>query len=110
MSLVDAADVALMLGAYGWVIMKPIRKLYYNLTITAISVLIGGVETLRLIGDSLKPEGGFWAAIGALNDNFGLLGYGIIAIFTMSSVFSALIYKVMPSRRTSRCPRLTTNY
>ena len=99
MSLVDAADGALMLGAYGWAFMKPIRKLYYNLTITAISVLvavlIGGVETLGLIGNSFKLEGAFWSAIGALNDNFGLLGYGIVAIFALSWIVSALIYKVM---------------
>ena len=99
MSLVDAADGALMLGAYGWAFMKPIRKLYYNLTITAISVLvavlIGGVETLGLISESLKLEGGFWSAVGALNENFGLLGYGIIAIFALSWIVSALIYKLM---------------
>jgi high-affinity nickel-transport protein len=99
MSLVDAADGALMLGAYGWAFMKPIRKLYYNLTITAISVLvavlIGGVETLGLIGASFKLEGGLWDTIGALNANFGLLGYGIIAIFALSWVASAVIYKVL---------------
>ena len=99
MSLVDTADGVLMLGAYGWAFMKPIRKLYYNLTITAISVvvavLIGGVETLGLIGDSFKLEGSFWTAIGALNDNFGLLGYGIIGIFVLSWVASAVIYKIM---------------
>jgi len=99
MSLIDAADGALMLGAYGWAFMKPIRKLYYNLTITAISVLvavvIGGVETLGLIGESFKLEGAFCSTIGALNENFGLLGYGIVAIFVLSWIVSALIYKVM---------------
>ena len=58
MSLVDTADGALMLGAYGWAFMKPVRKLYYNLTITAVSVLValamGGIETLGLIGDKLE--------------------------------------------------------
>ena len=52
MSLVDTTDGVLMLGAYGWAFMKPIRKLYYNMTITAVSVivavLIGGLETLNL--------------------------------------------------------------
>jgi len=51
MSLVDTTDGVLMLGAYGWAFMRPIRKLYYNMTITAVSVvvavLIGGLETLN---------------------------------------------------------------
>ena len=50
MSLVDATDGVLMLGAYGWAYIKPIRKLYYNLNITLVSVLIafviGGIEVL----------------------------------------------------------------
>ncbi len=99
MSLVDSADGALMLGAYGWAFMKPIRKLYYNLTITAISVIvalvIGGVETLGLIAGYFKLEGAFWSAIGAFTSSFGLLGYGIVAIFALSWVVSALIYKIM---------------
>ena len=99
MSLVDTADGVLMLGAYGWAFMKPIRKLYYNLTITAISVLvavlIGGVETLGLLGNAFKFEGSFWSAISALNDNFGLLGYGIIGIFALSWIASAMVYKIM---------------
>jgi nickel/cobalt transporter (NiCoT) family protein len=57
MTLIDTTDGVLMLGAYGWAFMKPIRKLYYNMTITAVSVivavLIGGLETLNLIGDQL---------------------------------------------------------
>ena len=61
MTLVDSTDGVLMLGAYGWAFMKPIRKLYYNITITAVSVivavLIGGIETLGLIGDTFKLEG-----------------------------------------------------
>ena len=57
MSLMDTTDGVLMLGAYGWAFMKPIRKLYYNLTITAVSVIValvvGGLEVLNLIGDRL---------------------------------------------------------
>jgi high-affinity nickel-transport protein len=99
MSIVDAADGVLMLGAYGWAFMRPIRKLYYNLTITAVSVivaiLIGGVETLGLVGDAFNLEGPFWNAIGSLNDNFGVLGYLIIAVFAGSWLASALFYRVM---------------
>ena len=76
MSLIDTTDGVLMLGAYGWAFAKPIRKLYYNLTITFISVLvavlIGGIEVLGLLADQLNLTGPFWEFIGALNDNFGI--------------------------------------
>ncbi len=68
MTLIDTTDGVLMLGAYGWAFMKPIRKLYYNMTITAVSVVValvvGGLETLNLIGDQLglADGGGFWGA------------------------------------------------
>ena len=100
MTLVDTTDSILMLGAYGWAFVKPIRKLYYNLTITAVSVIVavivGGLETLNLIGDQLglTAGGGFWGAIGALNDNFGLLGYAIVGIFIVSWLVSYLVYRV----------------
>jgi nickel/cobalt transporter (NiCoT) family protein len=97
MTLIDSTDGVLMLGVYGWAFMKPIRKLYYNITITAVSivvaVLIGGVETLGLIGDTFKLEGPFWDAIGSLNDNFGVLGYLIIGVFAGSWLVSVLIYR-----------------
>jgi high-affinity nickel-transport protein len=98
MSLVDTTDGILMLGAYGWAFVKPIRKLYYNMTITAVSVLvalvIGGIEALGLIGDQLALKGAFWDAIEALNDNFGTLGYVIIAIFALSWIVSAAVYRL----------------
>jgi high-affinity nickel-transport protein len=89
-----------MLGAYGWAFIKPIRKLYYNLTITAVSVVIavvvGGLEALNLIGDQLglTEGGGFWGAIGALNDNFGTLGYVIVGIFIAAWAISYVVYRV----------------
>ncbi len=98
MSLVDTTDGILMLGAYGWAFVKPIRKLYYNLTITFVSVLvallIGGVEVLGLMADRLGLEGRFWGAIGALNANFGLIGYLIIGLFALSWLVSAAIYRL----------------
>jgi nickel/cobalt transporter (NiCoT) family protein len=67
MALVDSTDSILMLGAYGWAFVKPIRKLYYNLTVTFVSVvvafLIGGIEVLSLIGDRLNARrdlGHYW--------------------------------------------------
>jgi high-affinity nickel-transport protein len=99
MTLVDTTDGILMLGAYGWAFMKPVRKLYYNMTITAVSVVVavvvGGLETLNLIGDELglTDGGGFWGAIGAINDNFGILGYVIIGIFVVSWLGSIAFYR-----------------
>jgi len=97
MSLVDTADGALMIGAYGWAFAKPIRKLYYNLTITLISVLVavivGGIEALGLLAGELNLEGPFWTFVGALNENFGHLGYFVIAIFALSWVVSIAIYR-----------------
>jgi len=98
MSLVDTTDGVLMIGAYGWAFVKPIRKLYYNMTITFASVvvalLIGGVEGLGLLGAKLDLGGSFWRAIFALNENFGMLGYLIIAIFAMCWLCSAVIYRL----------------
>jgi nickel/cobalt transporter (NiCoT) family protein len=100
MTLMDTTDSIMMLGAYGWAFLKPIRKLHYNLTITAVSVVIavvvGGLEALNLIGDKLglTDEGGFWGLIGALNDNFGTLGYVIVGIFIAAWLISYVIYHV----------------
>ncbi len=98
MALVDTTDSILMLGAYGWAFVKPIRKLYYNLTITLVSVLVallvGGIEVLGLIGDQLKIHGAVWDLIGSLNNNFGLVGFAIIAVFALSWIVSFLIYRL----------------
>jgi len=98
MSLIDTTDGVLMLGAYGWAFNKPIRKLYYNLTITFVSVLvavlIGGIEALGLVAGRLGLEGRFWTFIGTLNDNFGSLGYLIIAIFIASWLISIAVYRL----------------
>jgi high-affinity nickel-transport protein len=98
MALVDSTDSILMLGAYGWAFLKPIRKLYYNLTITFVSVLvallIGGIEVLGLIGDQLKVHGPLWSLIASLNDNFGLVGFAIIGVFVASWAVSLLLYRL----------------
>jgi high-affinity nickel-transport protein len=98
MALVDSTDSILMLAAYGWAFVKPIRKLYYNMTITFVSVLVallvGGIELLGLIGDHFKIQGAVWDTIGTLNNNFGVVGFGIIAVFVMSWVVSILIYRM----------------
>ena len=97
MSLIDTTDGILMLGAYDWAFVKPIRKLYYNLTITSVSVvvalLVGGIETLGLLGDQFELKGAFWEGIGALNDNFTALGFAIIAVFIATWIGSVIVYR-----------------
>ncbi len=100
MTLLDTADSILMLGAYGWAFIEPMRKLHYNLTITAASTVaafaVGGLEALNLIGDQfgLTSAGGFWGAVGALNDNFGALGAAIVGIFLVGWIASMLAYRI----------------
>jgi high-affinity nickel-transport protein len=98
MSLIDTIDGLVMVGAYGWAFAKPIRKLYYNMTITFVSVLvallIGGVETLGLIADRFGLEGGLWSLVNALTENFGLIGYFIIGLFLVSWAVSAVLYRL----------------
>jgi high-affinity nickel-transport protein len=97
MSLIDTTDGILMLGAYDWAFVRPIRKLYYNLTITSVSVLVavlvGGIEALGLIGGQFGLSGRFWRGVGALNDNFNSMGFAIIAIFIIAWIGSVLVYR-----------------
>jgi nickel/cobalt transporter (NiCoT) family protein len=95
MSLIDTTDGVMMLGAYGWAYIKPIRKLYYNLNITLVSVLIaflvGGIEVLSIVADKFGLTGGIWDLVANLD--FGLIGFAIIAIFVLSWTISTAIYR-----------------
>jgi high-affinity nickel-transport protein len=97
MSLIDSTDNILMLGAYGWAFVKPIRKLYYNMTITCVSVVVavavGGIEALGLIVGRFHLKGTFWGAVSRLNENFGTLGYFIVGLFAVSWIVSVAFYK-----------------
>ncbi|PTB22745.1 HoxN/HupN/NixA family nickel/cobalt transporter [Trinickia symbiotica] len=97
MSLVDTTDGVLMLGAYDWAFVRPIRKLYYNLTITLVSVvvavLIGSIETLGLLAGRFNLKGAVWDLIGTLNDNFNNLGFVIIGVFIFAWLASFAIYR-----------------
>ena len=99
MAVIDTTDSILMLGAYGWAFMKPMRKLFYNITITLVSVLVavivGGLETLGLIQGEYNLSGWFWDPIATLNGDaaFGILGYMIIGIFILAWIVSVFIYK-----------------
>ncbi|MGH9563217.1 MAG: HoxN/HupN/NixA family nickel/cobalt transporter, partial [Terracidiphilus sp.] len=97
MSLIDTTDNILMLGAYGWAFVKPVRKLYYNMTITFVSVVValvvGGIEALGLLASEFHWSGLFWNAVLKLNGDFGKLGYFIIGIFVLSWIASIAFYK-----------------
>ena len=98
MSLVDASDGVLMLGAYRWAFVRPARKLLYNLVITLVSVLaallIGGIEVLGIVSDQLALLGGFWGLIGRLNDHLGALGVCIIGALAIAWGASVLIHRI----------------
>jgi nickel/cobalt transporter (NiCoT) family protein len=97
MSLIDTTDNILMLGAYGWAYVKPVRKLYYNLTITFVSVVVavgvGGIEALGLLAGHFGLTGFFWDVVRRLNGSFGTLGYCIVGLFVLSWIASVLFYK-----------------
>ena len=99
MALIDTTDGILMLGAYEWAFVKPIRKLYYNLIITllavVIAVVIGGIEALGLMKTQLNLSGGLWNVVGMLNDNFNNLGFIIIGVFIVAWVGSIIVYRYM---------------
>lgn len=94
MSLIDTLDGILMLGAYGWAYLNPVRKLYYNMNITLISVIIalflGGIEALQLLSDKLGLHGGIFDVIRHMD--FGSFGYIIIGAFLVSWAVSLGIY------------------
>lgn len=97
MALIDTTDGILMLGAYDWAYVKPIRKLFYNMTITLVSVviavLIGGIEALGLMMQQMQLTGPFWDVIGLLNNNFNNLGFIIIGIFIIAWAGSVFVYR-----------------
>ncbi len=95
MVLVDATDGVTMRFAYGWAFLNPIRKIYYNMTITVISVLvaflIGGVELLQVLAGELGFNGSFWNWLSNLN--FETMGAGVVSVFVISWLVSVVIYK-----------------
>jgi high-affinity nickel-transport protein len=95
MVLVDTTDGLVMRVAYAWAFVNPIRKIYYNLTVTVISVLvalaIGTAELLQVIVSELGLTGAFWNLLGSLD--FETIGFGVIIIFLMSWFVSVAVWK-----------------
>jgi high-affinity nickel-transport protein len=98
MCLLDTTDGVLMLGCYGWAFVKPVRKLYYNMNITLVSVLVailvGTIEALSIVGPQLGLKGALWDGVARVSDNFAAIGVAIIGIFVVSWIVSTAIYKL----------------
>jgi high-affinity nickel-transport protein len=95
MCLMDTTDGVFMNYAYGWAFAKPVRKVFYNLTITSISVavalIIGTIELVGVLADRLKIESGPLAAIANINLDF--VGYGIVLLFVVSWLTALAIWR-----------------
>jgi high-affinity nickel-transport protein len=95
MSLLDTADGAFMSHAYSWAFSNPVRKVYYNLTVTSLSVAValavGSIELLQVVSGKLGLEGSFWSTLRGLD--FAKLGYAIVALFALTWCASVLIWK-----------------
>lgn len=95
MCLVDTTDGVLMVNAYSWALLNPLRKLYYNLTVTAVSALvaivIGGAEVLALVADKMDLQGPLWDLVRLASNQ---LGFMVIGVFVLAWVGSVIIYHV----------------
>jgi len=103
MSLLDTTDSVLMTRAYGWAFVHPLRKLWYNLTITAASVVaalcIGGVEAAALLAEKFHLRAGFWRLVTGMNEDFSSLGYLVVGIFLASWACSMVVYRLRNPER-----------
>ena len=95
MSLMDTTDGAFMAKAYAWAFANPIRKVFYNMTVTGLSVFValfvGMVEVLQIVSGKLNWSGGFWDAVNNLD--FEKMGMVIVAAFVVTWVAAFTIWK-----------------
>jgi high-affinity nickel-transport protein len=95
MSLFDTLDGAFMNFAYGWAFSQPIRKIFYNLTVTALSVavalLVGTLELLGVLADRLELDGGAWDVVAKVDLN--LVGYAIVALFVLTWTVALAVWR-----------------
>jgi high-affinity nickel-transport protein len=96
MSLLDTIDGTFMNFAYGWALSHPVRKIYYNLTLTGLSIAVafavGSVELLSVAAGRLGLHGGFWSWVSGLNLN--LLGYVIVGLFVLTWAVSIAVWRL----------------
>jgi high-affinity nickel-transport protein len=95
MSLLDTIDGSFMNFAYGWAFSKPVRKVYYNIVITALSVgtamFIGALELSQVIAQQLNLSGGYWDWAGGINLNSA--GYIIVATFAVVWIIALAVWR-----------------
>ena len=95
MSLLDAIDGAFMNFAYGWAFSKPVRKIFYNITITALSVVvalvIGTIELMSVVTDKLSLSGEPWDFVAGLDLNY--VGYALGALFALTWLVAAAVWR-----------------
>ncbi|MFG2454490.1 HoxN/HupN/NixA family nickel/cobalt transporter [Streptomyces sp. NPDC048512] len=96
MALLDTIDGSFMNFAYGWAFSKPVRKVYYNLTVTGLSVavalIIGTVELLGLVAEKAGLHGFFWDWISGLDLN--VIGYVVVGLFFATWIVALLVWKL----------------
>jgi high-affinity nickel-transport protein len=96
MSLLDTIDGSFMNFAYDWAFSKPVRKVYYNLTITGLSVaialIIGTAELLGLVANQLALRGAFWSWVAQIDLN--TLGYVIAGMFVCTWGIALLVWRL----------------
>jgi high-affinity nickel-transport protein len=108
MSLLDTIDGAFMNFAYGWAFSRPVRKIYYNVTITWLSVVvalvIGTIELISVLSDKLDLSGQPWSFVSGLDLNY--VGYGIVALFVLTWIGALAIWRLgdFEARWTARLP------
>jgi high-affinity nickel-transport protein len=95
MCLLDTVDGSFMNFAYGWAFSNPVRKIYYNITITGLSVavalLIGSIELLGLFASQLGWRGAFWDWLGGLDLN--TVGFAVVGMFVLTWVVALLVWR-----------------
>jgi nickel/cobalt transporter (NiCoT) family protein len=98
MAMMDTADGAFMTKAYGWAFSQPVRKVYYNITVTGLSVavalLVGTVELLAVVQNRLGLHGGAWDAVATVGGSLNVVGLVIVALFVVTWAGSYLVWKV----------------
>ncbi len=96
MSLLDTIDGAFMNFAYGWAFAKPVRKIFYNITITWLSVvvalLIGGIELMSVLSEKLSLSGQPWDFVNGIDLNY--VGYAIVALFVLTWVVALAVWRL----------------
>ncbi len=95
MTLFDTIDGAFMNFAYGWAFSKPVRKIFYNITITSLSVavaiLIGGIELLSVLAEKLSLTGGLWDFVSNLD--LSVVGYAVVALFVLTWALALAVWR-----------------